>query len=187
MRLREVTVAREAGETRFDLVTPAVVAADHVVANVLDASRAARLVQQHAVDPSLPNLLEVIDELIEATFGARPANPYEAEIKRAVERVVTGRLMRLADAASMPQVRAEALLRLEEQSDALERMAASADEPNRAHYGLLVHDIGRFLSGDAPVSDLVTVPAAPPGAPIGEPAMDWLGLPEPWCIQEGVW
>jgi hypothetical protein len=171
----------------FDLVTPAVVAADHVVANVLDASRAARLVQQHAVDPSLPNLLEVIDELIEATFGARPANPYEAEIKRAVERVVTGRLMRLADAASMPQVRAEALLRLKEQSDALERMAASADEPNRAHYGLLVHDIGRFLSGDAPVSDLVTVPAAPPGAPIGEPAMDWLGLPEPWCMQEGVW
>jgi len=43
------------------------------------------------------------------------------------------------------------------------------------------------MSGEAPAADLVTVPSAPPGAPIGEPAMDWIGLLEPWCAGEGAW
>ena len=38
----------------FDAISPAVVAAAHVVGNVLNGSRAARLLQQHLLDPSLP-------------------------------------------------------------------------------------------------------------------------------------
>ncbi|HSC28337.1 MAG TPA: zinc-dependent metalloprotease [Vicinamibacterales bacterium] len=59
----------------FDAITPAVVAADMAVGLLLDEARAARLVQQHAVDPSMPGLEWVIDELMTATFNAQTANP----------------------------------------------------------------------------------------------------------------
>ena len=42
--------------------------------------RAARLVNQHALDPSLPGLAQVIDTLIRAVFERPTANAYEAEV-----------------------------------------------------------------------------------------------------------
>ena len=41
------------------------VAAQHVVASILDPARAARLVEQHALDDSLPGLVEVLDVSLE--------------------------------------------------------------------------------------------------------------------------
>jgi hypothetical protein len=79
----------------FDAITPAVVASDMTVGYLLAVARAARLVEQHALDPALPGLDTVIDQLLSSTFGATSANPYEAEIARAVQRVVE-RLMTLA-------------------------------------------------------------------------------------------
>ena len=38
----------------FDVISPAVVAADLTISNLLEATRAARLVEQHALDPTLP-------------------------------------------------------------------------------------------------------------------------------------
>ena len=66
----------------FDVITPAVVAADLTISNLLEHARAARLVEQHALDPSLPGLDDVIDALVDATFKATTATPYEAEIAR---------------------------------------------------------------------------------------------------------
>ena len=51
-------------------VTPAVVAADHVVGDAAGRERAARVVEQHAIDPTLPGLEDVIDALFAASFGA---------------------------------------------------------------------------------------------------------------------
>ncbi len=55
----------------FDAITPAVVAAQHVANNMLAPERAARLVEQHALDPSLPGLEEVIVSLVNTAFGWR--------------------------------------------------------------------------------------------------------------------
>ena len=41
------------------------------------------MVAQHAVDPTLPGLSDVIESLRKATFGAAAATPYEQEIRRA--------------------------------------------------------------------------------------------------------
>jgi hypothetical protein len=49
---------------------------------VLQLDRCGRMVAQHAVDPSLPSLEEVIDRLTKATFDAAVATPYEAEMRR---------------------------------------------------------------------------------------------------------
>jgi len=166
----------------FDAITPAVVAAQITVEAVLDAERAARLVEQHALDPSLPGLEEVIDSLFAATFGARPSSAYEAEIVRAEQRVVAERLMRLAAGAGMPQVRAIASLKLEQRATDLERLSAGADEANVAAAALLARDIRRFIERPYVENAGPTAPEVPPGAPIGEPAVGFINryLLE-WC------
>jgi hypothetical protein len=163
----------------FDLITPAVVAADMTISNILDAQRAARLVQQHAVDAEIMGLEGVIDAVIEATFGAAAADDYEREIKRATERLVVERLINLAGNAGMPQVRAIATLKLRQR---IRNTGASpASEPEAAHTALLAADIERFLNRPAAPYSLPTIPAVPPGAPIGEPAMQWIRNLELLC------
>ncbi|NDJ15080.1 MAG: hypothetical protein EBY17_28485 [Acidobacteriia bacterium] len=72
----------------FDPLSPATVASDVTIGFVLELTRAARLVAQHAVEPALPGLEEVIDRLTKATFDAPVGNPYEAEVRRTEERVL---------------------------------------------------------------------------------------------------
>ena len=55
------------------------------------------------------------------------------------------------------------------------------NEANSAHYALLARDIQRFLDRPAETFSQAETSSAPPGAPIGQPAMDWLGRLEPVC------
>jgi len=174
----------------FDAITPAVTVADQVVGLLLASDRAARLVEQKALDPTLPGLEDIIDALFAASFGATTRSPYEAEIKRAVERVVVDELMDLAGSAPMSQVRAIATLKLQRRSGDLGKVVASAAATNGgesndgdvAQANLLVADINRFLTRPTnPVALRFPAAVAPPGAPIGEPAMSWLQWLEPDC------
>ncbi|MGH9887456.1 MAG: zinc-dependent metalloprotease, partial [bacterium] len=70
----------------FDPVAPGSIAADVTIGFVLQLERASRMVAQHAVDPALPGLEEVIDRLTKATFDAVTTSAYEAEVRRAEER-----------------------------------------------------------------------------------------------------
>jgi hypothetical protein len=180
----------------FDAVTPAVVASQHVVGSILTSDRAARLIEQKALDASLPGLEDVIDALYAASFGATARTPYEAEVKRAVERVIIDELIDLAGSASMPQVRAIATLKLEKRSAELARLTAATGGAARAgsvaaeaHANLLASDITRFLERPAlAVAVRTPGPEIPPGAPIGEPAMDWLRRGQPACtFDEAGW
>jgi hypothetical protein len=192
-RSRE-TFPRWTGST-FDAITPAVTAASHTVDNVLTNDRAARLVEQQALDPSLPGLGDVIDALYAASFGATARTPYEQEVKRAVERVVVDRLMEMAGSAPMPQVRAVATLKLQRRGTELAQVAAANDadgqqqsmaEPALAHAVMLAMDIRKFLERPAPAATpTMQAPAAPPGAPIGDPGMEWLNRVEPPCSWVG--
>jgi Met-zincin/Domain of unknown function (DUF5117) len=161
----------------FDAITPAVVAAEIVISDVLQNERAARIVEQHAVDPSLPGLDEILSRLVEGTFGARAATPYEAEIKRAVERVFVEHLMDLGATATMPQVRALATARL---TQLAAQPATGSDDA--AHQMLLSADIKRFMDRPMPPVTRLVRPEAPPGAPIGEPAMEWLRQFSSFCV-----
>lgn len=162
----------------FDVITPAIAAADMTVSFLLNEARAARLVEQHALDRTLPGLHGVIDKLLAATFGPAPADAYEAEIQRAVQRVVVERMMSLADGADMSQVRAIVSAKLKSRTTAL---GAAGATPAAAHRQLLAADITRFLERPAAPVARTPLPAPPPGAPIGEPAMEWLRQIEPVC------
>jgi hypothetical protein len=167
--------------TTFDAITPAVVAATHTFASIFTPQRAARLVEQHALDPALPGLGEAIDQVGAALVAFAPVTSYEAEIARAVQRVAAEQLMALAASADMPQVRAIVTAKLEEARKSLLNTANSnADASTTAYAALLARDIARFLENP----DAFKRPApivVPPGAPIGEPGWDWLGLFEPPC------
>ncbi len=158
----------------FDAITPAVVATDLTLGFLLDGERAARLVEQHAIDPTLPGLDTVIDRVMASTFAAESTDSYEAEISRAVQRVVIERLMTLASTADMAQVRAIASQKLRQREQQL--TAAPS-----AHAALLVSDIKRFLDRPFAPATRADIPGAPPGAPIGDPGMDWLRKLEPAC------
>jgi hypothetical protein len=162
----------------FDPFSPATVAADVTIGFTLQLDRAARMVAQHAVDPSLPGLEEVIDRLVKATFDAPAASPYEAEIRRAEERVFVDRLTWLATGAPNGQVRAMAAFKLDNLAARL-RGAAPQSESDQAQHRQLAADIKRFLDRPADTMRVMPAPDAPPGAPIGgDSGMDWLARPD---------
>ena len=165
----------------FDAITPAVSAADLALGLLFDEARAARLVEQNVLDPAMPGLHGVIDRVVTATFAAPPADAYEAEIQRAVQRVVVEHLIRLASTADMSQVRAIATAKLRARAAVLPSTGAT---PSAAHASLLAGDIKRFLDRPAPPVTATPLPGAPPGAPIGEPALEWLRHIEPACSMD---
>lgn len=164
----------------FDPINPGAIAADVTIGFVLQRDRAARMVAQNAVDPSLPGLGEVIDRLVQATFDAATASPYEAAVRRAEERVLVDRLQWLATAASNSEVRAIASLKLQRLADRI-RDNGTKNEADIAQHTLLAADIKRFI--ERPMADgveVMPVAPAPPGAPIGDIGQDWLARPA-WC------
>ena len=161
----------------FDRITPAIVVADLTVSSLLQPDRAARLVEQHALDASAPGLVEVIDTLLDTAFDAVAPNGYEAEIQRAVQRVVVDGLVRLGSGAPMPQVRAIAAYLLEQLARRPERSSEVPGESTieaRAHNNSLRRDIRRFLERPGEPAPPWPAPATPPGSPIGDPGSHWL-------------
>ena len=105
---------------------------------------------------------------------------YEAEIARAIQRVVIEQLMTLANSADMPQVRAIASQKLKQRQARLLAAPATSGGAS-AHSSLLAADIARFLDRPLAPATRGDIPTPPPGAPIGDPGMDWLGRMEPLC------
>ena len=154
----------------FDAISPAAAAADISTQFLLNSERAARLVQQRALDPAQPGLDQVIDRLVAFVFDRPAADGYRAEIGRAVQRVVVDRMMSLAASASMPQVRAIATEKLRAlAARPLPSGAGSAD--NRAARALIAADIRRFMERPYDPTKISRAPDAPPGSPIGVPPM----------------
>jgi len=165
----------------FDAITPAVVATQHVASEIFTPDRAARLVEQKALHPDLPGLDDVIERTMGAVFmHAEIADSYEAEVARAIQRAVVEQLMTLAAAAPMPQVRAITTAALSQMADHIGMMGDSESDDammmsaDAAHMAMLAFDIERFLDRDLEPYSMPRGIDAPPGAPIGQPAMSYI-------------
>ena len=92
---------------------------------------------------------------------------------RAPRRVLVDRMTWLATGAANAKVRAITALKLGKLATRL-RTEVGENEAEQAQRSLLAADIKRFLERPAETMRMMPAPDAPPGAPIGEPAMDWL-------------
>jgi hypothetical protein len=145
----------------FDAVSPAASAADMTFALLFDPQRAARLVEQHALDRTLPDLEEVLERTQQAVFASPGPDPYRREVARAVQRSMVDRLMDLAANAPMPQVRAVA-------TERLRLMSIDFRSAATPHEALLFADITRFLQRPWEPRERREPLAPPPGSPIGD-------------------
>jgi Met-zincin/Domain of unknown function (DUF5117) len=108
----------------FDPLAAAAAAADLAAAGLLQRERAARLVDFHRRDPSLPSFEEVMEALLRSAFGrgeragsggAGTGAERQAELRRVTQWVVVRRLLDLAaDPAASPGVRGRVEARLAE-------------------------------------------------------------------------
>lgn len=143
----------------FDPVAAAQAAADMTVSLILNPQRAARLIQYHAQNKDNPDLREVIDTLLTATWRVKPASGLDGQITRAVRYVVLTRLIGLAlDDASSLQVRSIANDSLEDLKNEL-----TSNYPDR--YALHLLDT---FEKDPKQLELPKPVEAPPGQPIGD-------------------
>ena len=153
---------RRTGVT-FDPVAPAETAAALTFGYLLDPARAARLVYQHALDPSLPGLADVLDRT-DAALSARAGTPYQAEVRRAVWTAWADALMTLAgDRRAAPAARAQADAHLAGLAPRL-RQWRGADAATGTW---LAAEIDRWRSRPYDAEDAPVALEPPPGSPIG--------------------
>jgi uncharacterized protein DUF4953 len=155
----------------FDPLAAATTASDMAVRLLLRPERAARLVDFHRRDASLPGLEEVLKALETKAFGGGAASGTGrlAEIRRAVQWVVVRRLIGLSsDAKASPGVRSRVDDELRSIAGKLVRQGSDPAE-DQAHLAFLSTEIRRYL--DRPVQDdpakLPEPLPPPPGQPIG--------------------
>lgn len=170
----------------FDALGAAAAAADLAVAPLVEPRRAARLVDQHRRDGSLPGLEEVIDALVDRAFERAPAPPRLTEIQRAVQSVVASRLIGLAaDRSATPAVRARADAALAELRHRLRQPVdlLVLDDPGEQPFrAFLAAEIDRYLERPpAAPNTLPAPPESPPGSPIGGQAASF---PDPRASDE---
>ena len=151
---------------------------DVTIGFVLQPDRAARMVAQHAVDPTLPGLEEVIDRLTKATFDAPTATPYEAEVRRAEERVLVDRVIVARDRRRRT-ARCARSRRSSCSSGARLKANGGKDEAEQAQRTLLAADIKRFLERPAEVRRCCPPPERRRRADRRR-GQDWLARP-PGC------
>jgi Met-zincin len=159
----------------FDAIAPAEAASDMTFRLLFDPERAARLVQQHALDPGLPGLDDVLSRTSATVFGVTPHDAYQRQLARTVQRAMVERMMDLAADAPMAQVRAETTAQLRTLAARLHRTHAP-DAGDAAHARLLADDVTRFLARPWQRSERRDPPPAPPGMPIGDedgPDLGW--------------
>lgn len=129
-------------ELLFDPLAIAEASAGFTVEEILHPERMARLVVYGSMG-DYPDLEEVVDRMIEVTWGAedRPAD-YEQRVLEIIQRVVADALMRQGNSAENPaSVRAVLADRIDQLASRLEAGAASSP-----HERLVVADIRRWQS-----------------------------------------
>src|SRR6266850_156164 len=159
----------------FDALAPGEAAAQHTLQFLFNPERAARLVEFHARNAENPDLDEVLDAVLKATWKAQHPKGYNGEIAQAMNNVVLYDLMAIsANEHATEAVRATASLKLRDLKEWLDSPAGGMQViSDQAHIFYAAKQIEQFQKDPKQVS--LTPPAEPPdGPPIGT-VDDWDG------------
>ena len=148
----------------FDHLSPARAGSDLVIDELLQTQRLARLSEQHALNPQLPGIADVLDALLESTWNAdRPRDPYLRAVQAETEwRVVHGLMSLSADLSAGDTTREGATAALISLADELH----SASRKGDVHAKAARYEILKFLDRQ-PDSAPAVPEMIPPGSPIG--------------------
>jgi hypothetical protein len=157
----------------FDPIAAASSAAAETLSSLLDAERAARLIEYHARDNKQPGFMAVAEKLIDQTWKAPLATGYKGELQTMVNNLTLKYLLELAgNTRTSANVKGQALLEVENLREWMSSKLASTSGEQKANllYGL--SEINEFKENPA---DFATDAATemPPGAPI-QPEMSFL-------------
>ena len=146
----------------FDPIGAAQIAADVAITAILTPERAARTIEQHGRDATVPGFDDIVSALVRKTWSApRAADGYGQNIQEAVQNLVIVRLMDLAaNASASSLVRADA-------SAGLRRIRAIAGPMTSAHGAAAREDITRFLQRPDAAHKRTDPLPTPAGEPIG--------------------
>ncbi len=143
----------------FDALGAAEGSANFSVQQLLHPSRMARLVAYGSMG-DYPDLEEVIDRLIEVTWGAdQPDDGYHQRLLNVIQRVTIDEMMsQAADLENSGEVRAVLSHRLDQLADQLERRRNAS-----AHEAVAAEDIRRWQQRDGSIpADALQMPAGDP-------------------------
>jgi hypothetical protein len=151
----------------FDPLAAADTAAGLSLDMMLDRTRAARMINAHALDSQFPDFGYLVDKLLKDTWYGVNSTGQEAEVQRVVNMATLQRLIALAsDDAAQAQVRAIAYDRLTELAGWLEKQSRrSPDAAWRAHYRFAGAQVQRLLDDPLALPPIKPL-KAPPGSPI---------------------
>ena len=157
----------------FDPIGAAQTAAAASLAYLLDAQRAARLIEYQSRDSRQPGFMPVIDKLLEQTWKAAPVAGYKGELQIMVNNLTTKYLLALAaNTRAGEHVRGEALLKISELKDWMTGKLAGAQPRQKAAFLFALSQIKEF-ENDPSKFQIAEPLAMPPGAPIGMPDNEW--------------
>ena len=157
----------------FDPIAAAASAATETIASLLNAERAARLVEYKARDSSQPGFMAVVDRLLDKTWGAPLQPGYAGALQTMVNNLVLTHLLKLAaDADASEIVRGQALLKLAGLKQLLNGKLSDGSDEEKANALFGISQIEDFQRNP---NKYASVPAIsmPPGAPI-MPNIDFL-------------
>jgi Met-zincin/Domain of unknown function (DUF5117) len=153
----------------FDPIGAAEAAADNTLFYLLDAERAARLIEFQARDERQPGLLAVLDSLITRTWKTPLQAGYKGELQLLVDNLTLKHLLSLAaNPANAGNVRGEALLTVDNLKYWLQSQLGGAKGKWMGALDFALTQIDAFSKDP---DKFVVEPALemPPGAPIGMP------------------
>ncbi|UCS91846.1 zinc-dependent metalloprotease [Echinicola marina] len=164
----------------FDPMAAPQVAADLSLSLLFNPQRASRLVNQHAMDNSLPGLEGLIEQLINYLDGLSGEVSYEGEIKRMTEKLLLQKLIQLSqDNAASAQARSIAYFEIEK---LIQKMSASlTNSSQRAHYEYCEAIVAQMHKAPKEKVQVLDPLPAPAGSPIGNESLEWL---RPICSEE---
>ncbi|MDZ7717314.1 MAG: zinc-dependent metalloprotease, partial [Balneolaceae bacterium] len=152
----------------LDPVAMAEVAADQTANMIFNAERAARLTTQSARNPVFPDLMEVTEEVLNATILGDMSEGYKGAIQRGVNIAVFRNLVELAsNENASPDVKAITKSVLEDlQLNLTERILGLDNTVWNAHYNYILGLIEQYNKEPESFST-PPAPYTPPGSPIG--------------------
>ena len=151
----------------FDALGAPVTASELTLSLLLHPQRAARLVQQKALDPQMPGLQEVLQQLMNSTFKSSPKGHYAQEVQNQINYNVLQNILGLAaDDDATPQVKAVTFATINE-------LDAWLKQKKGANFEQMQREIELFRKDPSAYKILRTVPGIPDGSPIGSTGIDY--------------